>query len=91
MAFRCKVDDAVDLIFADDAAHLIKVGDVSPHERVVRSSLYILKIGKVAGVCKLVKIYHMIVRVFVDKQPDNVRSDESGTTGDQYIPHRLCC
>ncbi len=85
-----KVDDAVDPVVADDAAHLIEIGDVSLNERVVRSALNILKIGKVAGVCKLVKIYDMIVRVFVDKQPDNVRSDESGTTGDQYIPHRLC-
>ena len=85
MALGCEMDNAVDVVFTDYAAHLVEVGDVRLHESVVRLVLDVLEVGEVAGICQLVEVDDMIVGIFVYKEPHNVRADESGSAGNQYV------
>ena len=85
MALGGEMDDAVDTVTGDDATHLVKVGDVGLDKCVVRLVLDILEVGKVAGVGQLVKVYNIVFGIFVDKQSDDVRADEAGSAGDEYV------
>ncbi len=88
MALRSEMDDTVNLILTDHAAHLIKISDIRPHESIVRSSLDILQISEITRIRQLIKIHDMIVRILVHKKPDNMGADKPRPPGDQYIPHK---
>ena len=82
MALGGEMDDAVDAVLADDAAHLVEVGDVGLHEGIVGLVLDVLEVGEVAGVCEFVEIDYAVVGIFVDEQAHDVRAYEAGAAGD---------
>ncbi len=85
MAFGGEVDDAVYVVFCDYAAHFVEIGYIGLDETVVRTVFDVLEVCEVAGIGKFVKVDNVVVRIFVDKKPDHVRSDESGSAGDEYV------
>ncbi len=85
MTLGSEMDDAVDFVLRDDAAHLVEVSDVGFDEGIVGFVLDILQIGEVAGIGKFVEVDDMVVVVFVYEQADNMASDETSTTGDENI------
>ena len=85
MAFGGEVDDAVDMVFCDYAAHFVEIGYIGLDKAVVRTVFDILEVCEVAGIGKFVKVDNVVVRIFVDEKPDHVRSDESGSAGDEYV------
>ena len=78
-------DDAVNTVFPDDAAHLVKVGDICLDEGIVRFILDILEVGKVTGIRQLVEVDDMIVGIFVDEKAYYMTADKTGTAGDEYV------
>ena len=85
VALGGQMDDAGYLMFADDASHLLEVGNVGLDESVVGTVLDVLEVCEVAGIRQLVEVDDMVVGILVDKKSDNMGTDESGSAGDQYI------
>ena len=84
MAFRRKVDNAVDTLFLHQPEHRVKITDVRLDEGVIGLVLDVLEVRQVAGVGQLVDIDDMIVRILRDEKPHDVRADEPGAAGDHY-------
>ena len=85
MALGGEVDNAVNLVFADYAAHLIDVGDVGAHKGVVGLGLDVAEVGKVAGVGELVEADDAALGIFVDEEAHNMVADEPGATRYKYV------
>ena len=85
MALGGKVDDAVDFVFGDYAAHLVEVGDVGLHEGVVGSVLDVLQVGEVAGVREFVEVDNTVVGIFVDEEAHHVAAYEACAAGYEYV------
>ena len=85
MALGGKVDDAVDFVFGDYAAHLVEVGDVGLHEGVVGLVLDVLQVGEVAGIREFVEVDNVVVGIFVDEQAHHMGADEACTAGYENI------
>lgn len=45
-----------------------------------------MEIGEVSGVCELVQIDDMVVRIFIDEKTDHMTAYEAGTAGNDYAP-----
>ena len=84
MAFRRQVDDAVDILLLHQPEHRVKITDVRLDKGVIGLVLDVLEVRQVAGVGQFVDIDDMIVRIFRDEKPHDVRADEPGTAGDHY-------
>ena len=82
MGLGSKVDDAVDMFLLHEGVEGLEVADVHLHEPVVRPVFDVAKVGEVAGIGQLVYVDYLIIRVFVDEQPDNMGADESRSAGD---------
>ncbi len=63
VALSGEMYDSVDFVVLDDAAHFIKIGDISFHKCIVGAILDILKVGEVAGVCEFIEIEDMVLIV----------------------------
>ena len=86
MRLRSKMDDAINLLILHQLIERLEITDIHLHEPVVRLVLDITKIGKIPGISQLIDIDYLIIRIFVDKQPDYMTPDKSGTSGDYYGP-----
>lgn len=89
MAFCREVDDSIDLILAHDGADRVNVTDVCLDESIIRTILYVMEIGEVSGVCELVQIDDMVVRIFIDEKTDHMTAYEAGTAGNDYAPFEI--
>ena len=89
MAFCREVDDSIDLILAHDGADRVNVTDVCLDESIIRTILYVMEIGEVSGVCELVQIDDMVVRIFIDEKTDHMTAYEAGTAGNDYTPFEI--
>ena len=85
MAFGGEVDNAVDPVLADYAAHGVEIGDVGAHESVIRAVFDIAEVSEIPCIGQLVEVDDMIVGIFVDEEADDVVADESGPSGDKYV------
>lgn len=85
MAFRCKVYNTINLIFGHKTQHSVEITYIRLHKGVIGLIFHIGKIGKITGVGKLIDINYAIIGIFVDKQPHDMASDESGSAGDNDI------
>ena len=72
MALGGEVDDSVDIVFLDYAAHLVEVSYVCLDKSVVGTVLDVLQVGEVACVGELVEVDDTVVGVFVYKQAHDV-------------------
>ena len=89
MAFCREVDDSIDLILTHDGADRVNVTDVCLDESIIRTILYVMEIGEVSGVCELVQIDDMVVRIFIDEKTDHMTAYEAGTAGNDYTPFEI--
>lgn len=89
MAFCREVDDSIDLILAHDGADRVNVTDVCLDESIIRTILYVMEIGEVSGVCELIQIDDMVVRIFIDEKTDHMTAYEAGTAGNDYTPFEI--
>ena len=90
MAFRRQMDHPVDSVVEEHLPHLLVVADVRLHESVVRQILHVPQVREVARIGQLVEVHDPVRRVFLRKQPHDVRADEAGTAGNQYVTiHKL--
>ena len=80
----CKVYDRIDLFLPHQCQNRIDVADISLDEAVVGTILYVLEIGKVAGIGQFIEIDDAVIRVFPDEMPDQVRADEARSSGYEY-------
>ena len=48
-----------------------------------------MEIGEVSGVCELVQIDDMVVRIFVYEKADHMTAYEAGTAGNDYTPFEI--
>ena len=81
MALRGEMDDAVNMLVLYEPVHFIEVADVGPDELVVRHVLDVLKGREIAGIGEFVDVDDVVVRIFVDEEPDYVGADEAGAAG----------
>ena len=89
MALSSKMDDAVHMLVLHQLQHTLKVANVHADKLVVGLVLDILQVGEVAGIGQLVEINDFILRILVDKEPDNMAADESGTAGDDDVSFHI--
>lgn len=89
MAFCREVDDSIDLILTHDRADRVNVTDVCLDESIIRTILYVMEIGEVSGVCELIQIDDMVVRIFIDEKTDHMTAYEAGTAGNDYAPFEI--
>ena len=82
-----KVDDAIDIVLLHNGAHAVEVADIGLNKGVVRLVLDILEVGEVAGVSQGVEVNDFVLGVLVDKEADDVGTDEAGTAGNQDVFH----
>ena len=72
------------LLFLHQFQHPLEITDIHPDELVIRLVLDVLEVRKVAGIGELVKIDDLVLGVFVDEESYDMRSDETGSSGDYY-------
>ena len=63
----------------------VEVADIHLDELVVGTVLDVLEVGQIAGISQLVKIDDLVLGIFVDKEADHMASNESCTSGDDYV------
>ena len=81
VAFGGEVDDAVDLLFAHQCEDAVEVADVHLDEAVVGLVFDVLEVGEVAGIGKFIDVDNPVLGIFLDKQADDVASDEACASG----------
>jgi hypothetical protein len=72
MTLGGKMYNAIYLMLYDYASHLVKIGDIGLDKCIVGAILYILEIGEVTGIGEFVKVYDVIIGIFVDKKSHNM-------------------
>ena len=85
MGLRSKMDHAVDRILLENPADLIEITDVCLDKNIVRSLLDVLQICQVPSIGQFVKVDNPILGILVDKQPDDMTTDETGTAGNKNV------
>ena len=65
MALGSKVYDAVDMLILHQLVESIEITDVHLNELIVWTILDVLKVGKVTGIRKLVKVDDTVIWIFV--------------------------
>ena len=80
-----QMDNAVYLLVLHELVEGIKVADVHLDELVVGLILYVLEVGKVAGIGQLVKIDNLVLGIFVDEEADHMAPNEACASGDYYV------
>jgi hypothetical protein len=81
MGLGCKMDDAVDMLVADEFVYSVEIADIGLDKLVVGLAFDIFEIGKVARIGKLVEIDYLVFGILIDKKPDYMASYESGSAG----------
>ena len=81
MTLCCKVDDAIYLLILHEFEDTVEIANIHLHELVVRLILNILEVRKITCIRQLIQVDNLIVWIFVHKQPYNMASDKSGSTG----------
>jgi hypothetical protein len=89
MALSRKMYHAVDPILVENPYHVVKITDISLDKHIVRLIFDILKVLKVSGIGKGIKIYDPVLRILVDEKPYHMASNETGTTGNQYVSFEI--
>ena len=89
MALGSEVYDTIDVILSEKTCNQFIVTYIAFDESIVRHAFDITEILKVSRICQGVKIDYPVIRIFVHQKPHEVTSYESGTAGDQYIPHNF--
>ena len=84
MGLGGKVDDAIDMLLLHEGKDSIKIADVHTDKPVIRLILDIAKVRQIAGVRQFIDVNYLIIRIFIDKQPDNMGTDEPGTACYDY-------
>ena len=72
VALCSKVDNAVNLVLLHEFENHLEVADVALNECVILLVLDILQVGKIASICKFVKVYYVIFWILVDKKSNNM-------------------
>jgi hypothetical protein len=85
MAFGREMNDAVDGILLEEREHIIEFADVAFHENIIGTVFDVFQVGQIAGISEFVEIDDAVVGIFVHKQPNHVRSDESGAARNEDI------
>ena len=73
------------MMFAHEALDECKVADVALHKGIVGAVFHIVKVGKIASICQLIKVDDMILGIFVYKQAHYVRAYEARSARDNDI------
>ena len=81
MAFRRKVDDALDVVLVEEVVYQRFIADVSLDEGVVGHTSAFPEVVQVACIGEFVEVDDMVVWVFLREVRDEVGTDESGSTG----------
>ena len=85
MAFGRQVDNTVHMVLLHQFANLLEIADVRLDKRIVRLIFDVFQVCQVSGVGQFVQVDDPIIRIFVYKQPHYMRSDESGSAGNDDI------
>ena len=67
MALSCQVDYAVNLLGLHQGKHALKVADIHLYELIVGLTLNVAQIIQIARISKLIQVYYVVVRVFVNE------------------------
>ena len=89
VAFGRQMDNAIHLILLHQRKNGIKITDIRLDEGIVRSLLNILQIGQIPGIGQLVEVDNMIVGLFRNEKPYDMRTDKSGSTGNDDIAFEI--
>src|SRR5678815_5927599 len=84
MCFCCRVNDAFNSVLLQEAFDQGLICDVTMHELISRMAFEITKICPIAGISEGVQI-HDVMAALYNQPPDQMRADETGTTGDENI------
>ena len=84
MTFGSKMDDAVNPMLLHKGQDGIKITDVCLHKGIIGPVLYVLQVGKVAGVGQFININYVIIRIFLSKKTNHVAAYKPGTSGNHH-------
>ncbi len=87
MAFSCEVDDSINFFILHEFENALEITDIHLHKLVVGLVLNILEVRQVARIGELIQIDNLVLWILVHKQANNVRSYETGSSGDDYGFH----
>ena len=73
------------MVLLHQFANLLEIADVRLDKRIVRLIFDVFQVCQVSGVGQFVEVDDPVIRVFVDKQPYDVRTNETGTAGNDNI------
>ena len=89
MALRCKMNDAVHIIFGKDLIDRLRVTDIRTYKCIVIAVLHILQVLKIACVCKLIDIDDPdLIAVLFEHIMNIIRPDKSGTASYDIRSHK---
>ena len=91
MAFRCKIDDIVEIVFLKQRSHQLLVANITLRKDVARIPFYTLEVFQVACIGQLVAIDEQDVVIFLQHIVNKVGADKADTTGDQIFLHVRSC
>src|SRR5699024_12015712 len=81
MTFSSKMDDMVEAIFFKQCCQLFYVPDIQLFESIIFFIFNIADILQVPCIGKGIGIYYFIIRIFIDKKPDNMRTNKPCSSG----------
>lgn len=87
MAFCSKVDDALDIMLAEEAIYQCFITDVALDEGVVGHAFAFPEVVKVPCIGEFVKVDDVVGRVFLGEVRDEIGPDEPGAAGDEDAFH----
>ena len=80
MRLCSKMDNTINLLTLHQFIKRLKVAYIHLYKLVIRFILHILKICKITCICKFIQINDIILRIFVYKEPYNVRAYKTSST-----------
>ena len=88
MAFGCKMDDALDIVLAEETVNKRLITDISFDEGMGGHTLTFLKVIHTAGIGKPVKVDDMVIRILPGKVTNKVGANEAGSPGNEDAFHQ---
>ena len=87
MALGSKMYYAVYSVFLHGFKNLLVIHHVSLHKDIVLAALYVLEIGKVAGICEFIVIDYLGPGILLYEHPYHMGAYEPSSTGYHYCFH----
>ena len=89
MTLSGEVDNAVKAVFVEEFVNEIGIHDVAAYEQVIVGVHDVFEVCQITRIGQLVEVNDSVIGILPDQQPNQVGTDETGTSGDQNVSFKI--